>query len=175
MKKKNPYITNNNAGSKKESVLENLLSVRPSKRARAMKDVVTTQSQTMSQTETDPLERLVRKAGIEIFRKSTPKVVLINRMLKTNAPEGTNCQICGKDSSNQSFFMAECNHFCCDECWKHWLPRSQTCPTCRKPTNRETLSKVVFEEVAGTGAPSLTQICASSSSDDDENDELEIL
>jgi len=102
MKKKNPYITNNNAGSKKESVLENLLSVRPSKRARAMKDVVTTQSQTMSQTETDPLERLVRKAGIEIFRKSTPKVVLINRMLKTNAPEGTNCQICGKDSSNQS-------------------------------------------------------------------------
>jgi hypothetical protein len=67
-----------------------------------MKDVVTTHSQTKSQTETDPLERLIRKAGTEIYRKSTPKVVRINRMLKTNAPEGTNCQICGKDSSVQS-------------------------------------------------------------------------
>lgn len=104
MKKKNPYVIkkNNNAGSNKESVLENLLSVRPSKRARAIKDVVTTQSQTKSQTETDPLERIIRKAGTEIFKKSTPKVVRINRMLKTNAPVGTNCQICGKDSSNQS-------------------------------------------------------------------------
>jgi predicted amidophosphoribosyltransferase len=69
--------------------------------------------------------------------------------------------------------MAECNHFSCQECWKSWLARSNTCPTCRKPTHNDNLSRVVFEQAVGAGAPSLTQMYATS--DDDVDDELEIV
>lgn len=79
--------------------------------------------------------------------------------------------------------MAECNHFSCLTCWVKWLRRSQTCPTCRNPTNTDTLSRVVFEAEVGAGAPSLTQIMKGDyesqdeeeRKDDDSDTELEVL
>jgi len=173
---KNPYFVNDGESTKDSNLeADHFLSSRPSKRARAMKDVAQLQGKTKSHTgrDTDTLElgQILHEAESEIFRRATPKVVRINRMLKTNAPKGTECQICGNLA--KSFFMAECNHFSCQECWKNWLTRSNTCPTCRKPTNKGNLSRVVFEQAVGAGAPSLTQMCATS--DDELDDELEIL
>lgn len=37
------------------------------------------------------------------------------------------------------------------------------------------LAKMVFEKEAGSGAPTLTQICEDSSDDDDDEEELEII
>mmetsp|Transcript_875 Transcript_875/g.1955 ORF Transcript_875/g.1955 Transcript_875/m.1955 type:complete len:121 (+) Transcript_875:100-462(+) len=56
--------------------------------------------------------------------------------------------------------MAECHHTACLNCWKSWLKRQNTCPTCRAPTTVKDLSKLVFARGTATGAPSLTQICA---------------
>jgi len=43
-------------------------------------------------------------------------------------------------------------------------------------TTNESLSKVVFEKEAGSGAPTMTQMCANDdSSNDDEFSELEII
>jgi len=147
---------------------------RLSKRARSMMDTTKTPSKSLSnaknQNQTpnglDPLERYLEQAKAEIYRKATPKIIRINRRLQSNAPEGTICNICSKKAS--SFFMAECNHFSCLNCWVDWLKRSQTCPTCRQKTNKNCLSRVVFETEAGAGAPSLTQMCES-------DDELEIV
>ena len=73
--------------------------------------------------------------------------------------------------------MAECNHSACFACWKSWLKRQNTCPTCRAPTQMKDLAKLVFAKDTGVGAPTLTQICASDDEEEDESDdeELEII
>lgn len=73
--------------------------------------------------------------------------------------------------------MAECNHFSCLDCWVSWLQRSKSCPTCRKPTVKEQLSRVIFEKEVGGGAPSLAQMCQSEgeSESDGEEEQLEIV
>lgn len=64
--------------------------------------------------------------------------------------------------------MADCGHTACADCWKVWLKRSRTCPTCRKHTTMDSLATMVFEKV-GVDSSSLTQLCES-----DSDDELEI-
>jgi len=75
--------------------------------------------------------------------------------------------------------MAACNHFSCLDCWVSWLQRSESCPTCRKPTKKEQLSRVIFENEAGDGAPSLTQMCQSDADSETDGsgheEELEIV
>lgn len=70
--------------------------------------------------------------------------------------------------------LADCGHSACLGCWKKWLEKNNTCPKCRKETTMKNLAKMVFEKEAGSGAPTLTQICENSSSDD-EDEELEIV
>jgi hypothetical protein len=54
-------------------------------------------------------------------------------------------------------------------CWKDWLHRQSTCPHCRKHTEMNTLSKLVYDndEICGE---EFTQMCES-----DDDDELEIM
>ena len=58
---------------------------------------------------------------------------------------------------------------------------STTCPTCRVPTEKESLAIMVFEKAAGAGAPSMSQICAPTNDCDDDaedqssDEELEIV
>ena len=196
LKQQNPYLTKKVSPHQSNStpsleLASNAVSARPSKRARSMMDMMKTPTKSEQKRidETkhkkaskglDPLEMVLQQATTEIYRKATPKVVRINKMLKSNAPTGTACNICNKTSNSVSltihvlflrfekmvlltlhifkFLMAECNHFSCLDCWASWLKRSQTCPTCRNATSKDSLSRVVFEAEVGAGAPSLTQI-----------------
>lgn len=111
-----------------------MISQRPSKRAR----MIANRTETVKRK--DPLENLVKQAGEEVFRKNKERT----NDFESNAPKGTECNICQK-TCNQ-FYIAECNHFSCKECWTNWLARNNNCPTCRQPVSMETLSKVVFEK-----------------------------
>ena len=71
--------------------------------------------------------------------------------------------------------MGDCGHTACLDCWTQWLSRSNTCPVCRKSTTKDSLSRLVFEEVAGSGAPSLTQMCANDDDSSNSDNELEII
>lgn len=78
---------------------------------------------------------------------------------------------------NQHFcqlFIAPCNHSACSICWESWLKRSKTCPSCRKPTTKETLAKAVYHK-ASKKIPTLTQMCASDDDEVDSEGELEII
>jgi hypothetical protein len=121
MNSKNPYIVKKMKDGKvtKESNSEadHFPTSRPSKRARAMNDVAKLNGKPKSHTDTDTdqmeLEEILQEAQSEIFRKATPKIVRINRMLKTNAPVGTECNICGKlaksvSSTNYYAFRIVC-------------------------------------------------------------------
>lgn len=111
-----------------------MISQRPSKRAR----MIANRTETVKRK--DPLENLVEQAGEEVFSKDKSRI----NDFESNAPKGTECNICQK-TCNQ-FYIAECNHFSCKECWTNWLARNNNCPTCRQPASMETLSKMVFEK-----------------------------
>ena len=55
-----------------------------------------------------------------------------------------------------------------------WLEKSESCPVCRKPANKDNLVRVVYEEKPGSGVPSLSQLY-SRSVDSDSDDELVIV
>lgn len=111
-----------------------MISQRPSKRAR----MIANRTETVKRK--DPLENLVEQAGEEVFSKDKSRI----NDFESNTPKGTECNICQK-TCNQ-FYIAECNHFSCKECWTNWLARNDNCPTCRQPASMETLSKMVFEK-----------------------------
>jgi hypothetical protein len=54
------------------------------------------------------------------------------------------CPICTNVGVKEPF-VAECGHIACLGCWKSWLDRSASCPTCRKVVSKESIARVVFE------------------------------
>jgi hypothetical protein len=119
LKKLNPYLV------KKRSPLDQMrkeevsskVTARPSKRARSIMETVKTTpkrehidaDQTKEEEISkglDPLDKLLQQAKAEIYKKATPKIVRINRLLKSNAPNGTLCNICDATSSSVSFINA---------------------------------------------------------------------
>jgi len=118
----------------------------------------------------DSIERILLHASKDVFISKESNVVRINKKLDSKLSE-TNCTLCGNDA--KSMFMAECNHYFCRDCWISWFQRSQTCPKCRRPTNFDSMSRVIFEDKTKPGAPSLTQLCASDNESVD--DELELV
>jgi hypothetical protein len=120
----------------------------------------------------DPIERILLHASKDVFVPKQSNIVRINKKLDSKLSDTNNCTLCGNDV--KSLFMAEnCNHFFCLDCWTNWFKRSQTCPKCRKPTNLDSMSRVIFEDTTKPGAPSLTQLCASDNESGD--DELEFI
>lgn len=120
----------------------------------------------------DPVDRYLLQAKNDLYRSKESKIARINRKIDSNLPDETSCTLCG--NTVKALFMAkECYHFFCLECWTNWLKRSLTCPKCRVPTSLESLSRVVFEQKIGSGAPSFTQICESD--EESEDSDLEIM
>ena len=66
--------------------------------------------------------------------------------------------------------MAECGHVACRSCWTKWLNKSKTCPVCRRPVTTQSLSRVVFEQTAGRGVPTLSQMYTQGNEEDDDED-----
>jgi hypothetical protein len=86
--------------------------------------------------------------------------------IKTNVPKNMTCLICNDDLKQP--FIAECGHMACLPCWVGWLKRSETCPTCRVATTKESLARAIFQKDPGSKPPTLSQLCAP---DDQENAE----
>lgn len=116
----------------------------------------------------DPLDRCLRRARNEPYRKPTPRVVRMNRRIRTNVPEGFSCSVC--DCPSEKPFVADCGHSACLGCWIRWLDKAGTCPICRAPTTKENLARMVFEREAGAGAPTLSQMCPSDGDGDDDDE-----
>ena len=99
-KKKNQQLSK--SGSKS-------LPGRPTKRLKPISDAEKTPTRDMKRGHTpnrlDPLEKYLQQAKAEIYKKATPKVVRINKQLsalKSNAPNGTACNICNKTATSVS-------------------------------------------------------------------------
>lgn len=120
----------------------------------------------------ESLDACLKRAMSEPLMKETPQLLRKSRSIKSNIPKEFLCVVC--DSAPEKALLADCGHSACMNCWSEWLKRSQTCPVCRKPTNRENLSRMVFERKPGSNPVSLTQMCQSDDDSDDE-DELEII
>jgi len=74
--------------------------------------------------------------------------------------------------------MADCGHTACSSCWLKWLAKSATCPTCRQPTEKSSLARMVFEKKPGAGAPSMSQLCPPGNGEEDDpssDEELKIV
>jgi len=123
------------------------------------------------------LSSLIEKMESDTYVKASPAVLA--EKLKSNAPTNIDCPVCS--SSAKEPLVAECGHVACLPCWKGWLKRSQTCPTCRAAACFSSLARVVYESGLGggngSGATSKSTAVASDaheSEDDGEEDELEI-
>jgi hypothetical protein len=90
--------------------------------------------------------------------------------MKTNVPKNMSCQICN-DPLTQPF-IADCGHMACLQCWLGWLKRSETCPTCRVATKKESLARAVFQKDPESKPPTLSQF--DEDNDDESDEELEI-
>ena len=152
----------------------------------------------------DIVDRCLRQVNSDGFVQPKTRLQRINGKIKAHVPKGMVCVICSETpkevcGTNCFYFivilrssvqvsptvtlflhtnqplMAECHHSACFDCWKSWLKRQKTCPTCRAHTTMKDLSKLVFAKETGAGAPSLTQICASEDEEESDNEELEII
>jgi len=149
----------------------------------------------------DPLDQCLKEARAEAFVQETPRNVKMNRRLKSNVPDGMTCVICDESPNKVRLaapvyvvfkltflnhqltydivifsikpFMGSCRHVACLDCWMKWLGRSKTCPTCRMPTTKDSLERVVFISDSEK-TPTLTQMCRNESDEDSEGD-LEII
>ena len=116
-KQLNPYLSKKlakrNDMIKTTSSLTSSIAARPSKRARSLLDRTKTPRKSVDEIASmnksmqtpnglDPLEVYLQQAKEEIYRKATPKIVRMNRMLKSNAPDGTVCNICHKNAKSVS-------------------------------------------------------------------------
>mmetsp|Transcript_3222 Transcript_3222/g.5622 ORF Transcript_3222/g.5622 Transcript_3222/m.5622 type:complete len:213 (-) Transcript_3222:14-652(-) len=146
---------------------------------RVCKGASTVPPQAVSQRSTndppnmDIVDRCLRQVKSDGFVQPKTRLQRINGKIKAHVPKGMVCVICSETPKEP--LMAECHHSACFDCWKSWLKRQKTCPTCRAHTTMKDLSKLVFAKETGAGAPSLTQICASEDEGDSDNEELEII
>jgi hypothetical protein len=70
--------------------------------------------------------------------------------IKSNAPNGLACPVCSTDMPKP--YLANCGHMACMRCWRDWLQRSETCPTCRAPTRLDSIAIAVFRSDSGAMA-----------------------
>jgi len=121
----------------------------------------------------DIVDRCLHQVKSDSFVQPKTRLERINGKIKAHVPKGFTCPICS-ETPKEPLMAESCHHSACFNCWKSWLKRQNTCPTCRAPTTMKDLSKLVFAKETGAGAPSLTQICADED-DSSDNEELEII
>lgn len=98
--------------------------------------------------ENSNITSLISSIEADPFTKSAPAEVNI----QSNAPKNLTCPICSNRC--ESPCLADCGHMACLSCWKHWLCRSQTCPTCRLPTTQDNIARMVYEKQPDSRVPS---------------------
>jgi len=114
--------------------------------------------------EGDLVDQCLHSVNSKAFIDANTRLARICGKVKARIPLGFSCSICANKKPNEPL-MADCGHTACTDCWKVWLKRSRTCPTCRKQTTMDSLATMVFEKV-GVDPSSLTQLCKSDSDDD---------
>jgi regulator of telomere elongation helicase 1 len=123
------------------------------------------------------MSSIMKKVETETYVKLSSSDIC--QSIQSNAPKNLNvtCPICSQNVTNEPY-LAECGHMACKSCWRAWLGRSQTCPTCRLPASLQRIARVVFQKRPGSDAPtSLSQLCEPSAPAEDVEDsdeELEI-
>eukprot|EP00980_Cylindrotheca_fusiformis_P016194 scaffold4811_cov171-Cylindrotheca_fusiformis.AAC.2 len=111
----------------------------------------------------NPLQRAIDQSASQIF---TGKPVTYHRV-ESNAPKNMTCRLCDgpseKVSDNAMFrsirlvywlmfpflfqpVISPCGHMACISCWEQWLKKSETCPVCRQPCQRDSLAMVVYKQ-----------------------------
>jgi regulator of telomere elongation helicase 1 len=131
-----------------------------------------------------PLSLLIEKVESEVFvQHSTAEIA---KQVPSASDSSMSCPVCCAVASEP--FMADCGHIACLECWKTWLARSESCPTCRTATSIESISRIVVSSILDKKSASdmsLSQVCRPQKAkigrvttpqvaDDDSDGELEI-
>ena len=153
----------------KESMKRNQLSVRNTNKYTAARV-----PQTNLNAPLDIIDECLNQVKSDGYVKPTSKLDRINGKIKAHVPKGMTCVVCN-ETLDQPLMAESCRHSACFNCWRTWLQRSSTCPTCRAPTTMKDLSKLVFTSETGEAAPTLTQICASDDEAESDDEELEIV
>jgi hypothetical protein len=99
-----------------------------------------------------PLSLLIEKVKSEVYVKQS-SAEIAKRMPGCNESSIT-CPVCSTAATEP--LMAECGHVACLSCWKAWLARSESCPTCREVTTIESLARIVVSGCPDEGAIALT-------------------
>jgi len=101
-----------------------------------------------------------------------PNLSDIVRRIPNTSTESLTCPVCSAVASEPC--MAGCGHVACLACWKEWLPRSKTCPSCRVSTSMESIARVVFENRPSGDVPrSLSQLISVAAPNNNLNDNNE--
>lgn len=119
----------------------------------------------------------VEDAGTYVPSTTTASKTAKHLQKRMNAKLSANlsCPVCASAGVDEPF-IAECGHVACLACWKSWLGRSSTCPTCRRPACKETLARVVFESHSTNISEKLEAGASETHTNNDESsdEELEI-
>jgi hypothetical protein len=81
-------------------------------------------------------------------------------MIPSDDERSISCPVCSSAAAEP--FMADCGHVACLGCWKAWLSRSESCPTCRQATSIESLARIVVSSCPPGGKSSalaLSRLC----------------
>jgi regulator of telomere elongation helicase 1 len=99
-----------------------------------------------------PLSLLIEKVESEVYVKQS--LAEIVRSLPGGNESCITCPVCSTAAIEP--FMADCGHVACLGCWKAWLARSESCPTCRKVTCIESLARIVVSSCPKDDATTFT-------------------
>ena len=53
------------------------------------------------------------------------------------------CAICKEKATNPC--AGRCGHVCCQECWTKWLKVNSSCPLCRAPADRTSVTRIIIK------------------------------
>lgn len=94
---------------------------------------------TVLTTKPSPLSLLIEKVESEVFVQQSSAELA--KEVPSASDSSMTCPVCCVAASEP--FMADCGHVACLECWKTWLARSESCPTCRMTTSIESIARIV--------------------------------
>jgi len=92
------------------------------------------------------LKSMLSKIEGDSFVKKNPGEIA--RKFKSNAPKDLKCSICEQQMPEP--YISECGHMHCLSCWHQWFSKSKSCPTCRIPSDKSKLSRVVYQDNTGS-------------------------
>jgi len=121
----------------------------------------------MKATSLSSLMKSVEADPYVIQKKASPVT-----NIESNAPSSLMCPLCSTRMSKPH--IAGCGHMACLSCWKGWLKRSQTCATCRAPTELDSIAVAVYES-GKPMKPTATNTKYASNEEAESDGELELV